>query len=267
MTDVLENAQLQEMYGEPELYIVTTGTEVSRYTSWREWVTSDGDAFEPISIKRTTIAYDANLGEVKTTVAVPVTKQFVTNAVNFPIRKTQIQIAKVTINEPNVRTYIFDGTVRGVTFDKGIAQAHCYGMDQLSTIGPKIIYQSGCNWQVFDTDCGLSQIPFKVNANIDSFNAEELTLHSTAFSAKAAGWFVQGKAYYMNDWRFITDHGSDYIRLHYRFSDALVVDTGIDVYPGCDGLPATCKTKFNNWNKFCGMPSIPSRNPVIWGFK
>jgi len=267
MTDVLENAQLQEMYGEPELYIVTTGTEVSRYTSWRELVTSGGDAFEPIPIKRTTIAYDARLGEVKTAVSVPVTKQFVTNAVNFPIRKTQIQIAKVTISEPNVRTYIFDGIVRGVTFDKGIAQVHCYGMDQLSTRGPKIIYQSGCNWQVFDGDCGLNQAPFKMNANIDSFNAEELTLYSTTFYWMPDGWFVQGKAYYKNDWRFITDNASNYIRLHYRFSDALVVNTGINVYPGCDGLPATCKTKFNNWNKFCGMPSIPSRNPVIWGFK
>jgi len=267
MTDVLENAQLQEMYGEPELYIVTTGTEINRYTSWRESITSNGDVFEPIPIKRGPIAYDARLGESKTTVNVPVTKEFVTNAVNFPIRKTQVQIAKVTINEPNERTYIFDGVIRGVTFDKGIAQAHCYGMDQLSTIGPKIIYQSGCNWQVFDTDCGLSQAPFKVNANIDSFNAAELTIYSTAFSAKAAGWFVQGKAYYMNDWRFITDHASNYIRLHYRFSDALVVSTGIDVYPGCDGITTTCISKFGNWNKFCAMPSIPSRNPVIWGFK
>ena len=140
MTDVLENAQLQEMYGEPELYIVTTGAEVNRYTSWKESVTSNGDVFEPIPIKRTTIAYDAKLGEVKTTVNVPVTKEFVANAVNFPIRKTQIQIIKVTISEPNERTYIFDGVIRQVSISKGIAQAHCYGMDQLSTKGPKIIY-------------------------------------------------------------------------------------------------------------------------------
>lgn len=266
MTDILENAQLVEMYGEPELYIVTTVADVYRYTSWRESITSGGEVFSPIPIKRTAIGYDARLGEVKTTVNVPVTKEFVANAVNYPIRKTQIQIIKVTTHELDERTYIFDGTVRNVTIDRGVAQAHCVGEDKLSSRGPKIIYQSNCNWQVFDGDCGLNQSTFKVNANMDSFDTPELTIHSTSFSDKAAGYFVQGKAYYKNDWRFITDHGSDYIRLHYRFSDDLVVDTGIDVYPGCIGTPAVCQSTFNNWVKFCGMPYIPSRNPVIWGF-
>jgi uncharacterized phage protein (TIGR02218 family) len=267
MTDVLENAQLQEMYGEPELYIVATEYETYRYTSWRENITSMSQTFEPIPVKRSPIGYDSKLGEVKVTVSVPVTKEFVQKAVLYPIRKTTVQIAKITVSEPNERTYIFDGIVRNVTIEKGVAQAQCTGMDKLSTRGPKVIYQSNCNWQVFDSNCGLSQTPFKVNANIDSFSPEELRIHSTSFSAKPAGYFAQGKVYYLNDWRFITDHAEDYIRLHYRFSDDLVVDAGVDVYPGCDGTVSTCQNTFNNYSKFCGMPYIPSSNPVIWGFK
>jgi uncharacterized phage protein (TIGR02218 family) len=266
MTDILENAQQVEMLGEPELYIVTTVADTYLYTSWRESVTSNGDVFIPIEIKRTTIGYDARLGEVKTTVNVPVTKEFVSKAVKYPLRKTRVQIIKVTVDEPDERGYIFDGSVKNVTINKGIAQAHCVGDDRLSSIGPNIVYQSNCNWQVFDSNCLKAQAPFKINANIDSFNEEELTIYSTSFSAKATNWFVQGKAYYKDDWRFITDHKSNYVRLHYRFSDDLVVGTGIDVYPGCDGLTTTCVSKFNNFSKFCGMPYIPSRNPVIWGF-
>lgn len=267
MTDVLENAQLVEMYGEPELYIVTTLSDTYKYTSWREEITSDGEVFEPIQIKRTAIGYDAKFSEVKTTVSVPVTKEFVANAVKYPIRPTTVQIIKVTLDEPNERTYIFYGTVRNLSFQNGIAQAHCIGEDKLSAKGPKIIYQSNCNWQVFDENCGKNKSLFKVNAAIDSFDTAELRINSSSFSAKSAGYFVQGKVFYKNDWRFITDHASNYIRLHYRFSDDLVVGVGVDVYPGCDGKPSTCKNTFDNWSKFCGMPFIPNRNPVIWGFK
>lgn len=267
MTDVIENAQLVEMYGEPELFIVTTDTDTYRFTSWREEVTSASQTYESIPIKRSPIAYDARLGEVKTTVNVPVTKDFVSNVVKYPIMRTRVQIAKITTDEPNEQTYIFDGIVKNVTIENGVASAHCEGMDKLSTRGPKIVFQSRCNWQVFDDDCGKNQAPFKVNANIDSFNTEELTIYSTKFDNKPNRYFTQGKAYYQGDWRFITDHRSNYIRIHYKFSSDLVVDTGIDVYPGCDGSPNTCKNTFNNWSKFCGMPYIPSRNPVIWGFK
>ena len=40
------------------------------------------------------------------------------------------------------------------------------------------------------------------------------------------------------------------------------VGQSIDFYPGCDGQPSTCNTKFSNLVNFGGHPFVPQQNPT-----
>lgn len=129
---------------------------------------------------------------------------------------------------------------------------------------PKYLYQSYCNWDVFDPDCGLAEFAWKVTTDI---TVVDDTLISSVFAGYAADYFTAGRVRYEGDERWILKHVTDTLTLQVPFSSAVETGTIVDVLPGCDGSPDTCKDTFSNYPNFFGFPYIPSNNPCLFGFK
>ena len=94
------------------------------------------------------------------------------------------------------------------------------------------------------------------------------SLAATIWTTKPDGWFNGGYVEIGGDKRLIIKHIGANLKIHAPFDNRATPGASADAYPGCDKNPATCKAKFSNFDAhFLGMPYIPTRNPVIQGFK
>lgn len=209
---------------------------------------------------------DQQLGSARVTVTVPFSdplQKFISVA---PLPSTQVTIYRAVGDSLTDYALLFDGKVQRVGMANKVVSAECSPSGKLSARLPHLVYQSYCNWTVFDCGCGLNAEDWAVP--IYSVTVTGASLVSASFAAYADGYFTQGRIYYDGDWRFVTSHTGNTITLQIPFSVDLITGADVIAYPGCDGAPATCRTKFDNFlDHHISMPYIPSSNPVIWGFK
>jgi uncharacterized phage protein (TIGR02218 family) len=120
---------------------------------------------------------------------------------------------------------------------------------------------------VYDSGCGLDDTVWRVAATITQVSGSMLV--ASAFGDYDNDYFKGGWITYGQDMRLVTSHtkSSASVTLQIPFDSRMYVGASVWTYPGCDGAPSTCKNKFNNILKFLGMPYIPSRNPILWGFR
>jgi uncharacterized phage protein (TIGR02218 family) len=135
------------------------------------------------------------------------------------------------------------------------------GSSVLTSRYPNLLFQSGCNHAVFDSGCGLLKDTWAVTGTVTAVAGGNV--FSSIFAGNV-GFFSLGILVSGDSASMITGHEAGYVSLHSPLA-GLSAGSSITVYPGCDGLPATCKNKFNNFNHFLGFTCIPSSNPVIWG--
>ena len=258
------NMKAIEQESIPELYRIKGGGYEWRYTSYKTDLTFLGDLYKAATIKRSPFTSTRQAGDSKLTITFPLSQPLLRYASAYPLPSTTVTIYRAVKADLSQYGLFFDGMVKRVTFNNKVISAECSVDDELSVSLPHIVYQSYCNWQVFDCFCGLSSSLYKVTAAVTISGS---SLISSAFSVYASGHFTQGWATYGGDTRFITNHVGGQIDLQLPFGSDLVDGSSVDFYPGCDGSPDTCRTKYNNFSRWLGMRKIPSHNPVVWGFK
>ena len=257
--------QLVEQVAIPELYDITAGGYVWRVTSYKTDLTFLTNLYKAGAIKRSSFSMDQQLGSARVTVSIPFTDPLKQYVGIVPLPSTNIKIYRAVQNSLADYAQLFDGTVQRVTMENKVISAECTPSGKLAVRLPHIVYQSYCNWTVFDCNCGLIAADWDVAVEVTIDGAN---LVSATFASFADGYFTQGRIYYDGDWRFVTSHVGNTVSLHVPFGSSLVNGATVTAYPGCDGAPATCRTKFNNFTtRHVSMPYIPSHNPVVWGFK
>jgi uncharacterized phage protein (TIGR02218 family) len=259
------NAAEVEQDAIPELYVITGGGYQWHYTSNETDLTFLGEIYKAASIKRSSFTGSSQPGESKVTLTFPVIDPIITYLSSYPMPSTAVQIYRATRSTLSNYVLLFDGKIKRVSAVGRVISADCFVDDELSAMLPNIVYQSYCNWALFDCGCGLSVSDYEVAAVV-TVGGSSLT--SPTFSTFAKDYFTQGRIRFGGDFRFITGHDGAQVDLQIPFGSELT--TGLTVYavPGCDGAPATCRTKFNNFDtRHVSMPYIPSHNPVVWGFK
>lgn len=256
------NMQSIEQSAIAELYNIYAANKVYRFTTYKTNLTFSGNLYRRATMKRTGFSVDRELGSSKVTVSALLWPPFRSIFAASPLPSTYVEIYRAVTEELTSYAKLFSGTVKRSSVKDKIISAECVQTTRLAAKLPKIVYQSNCNWQVFDCDCALSADDWDVGAVVTVSSA---SLISATFALFADGYFTQGRVYYNGDFRFITAHSGSTVTLQAPFSD-LVTGGSVVVYPGCDGLLTTCQTKFNNRARFCGMRLIPSHNPVVWGF-
>lgn len=139
---------------------------------------------------------------------------------------------------------------------------------------PKVMMQPRCNWWLFDPNCAVSRGTFQVNGTIVSLTNQVVRVNLTPLTTVDPDYFNRGE--------IATGDGTTH-EIRSILKGTLVsastwdlvlnlplvraaVSNSIKVWPGCDGLLATCHTKFSNKARFGGFPHIPTINPVIKPF-
>jgi uncharacterized phage protein (TIGR02218 family) len=253
----------------PELYEVRGNGYVWRYTSYKNDLSFQGKTYKASTIKRGAFNRTSSAGDSKVSISFPVAAPIKEHIASYPIQNVWVKIFQAI--DPAMTSYalLFEGKIKKVSLQGKIITAECGIDDDLSQMLPHIVYQSYCNWTVFDRNCGLEDNAWAVTAAITGQTDGGMYIVSPVFATYENGWFTQGRVVYDGDARFAIWHEGSTVCLQVPFTaGAGVVGNSVTAYPGCDGNPSTCKTKFNNFLlRHVSMPYIPCNNPVLWGFK
>lgn len=260
------NLTLKQMTAVPELYEFSYAGNYDRYTSFPEEITFLGFTWKRGTIKRTGFTVDTEFGKISMTIQAPILPTLQTYIGNYPVEVTSVTVYRALYSDLTDYRILFTGEVQNVSFKDNVAQAVCEMQShQLRQMIPNIVHQAYCNHQVFDDECELDWSSWRAAATISGITSDKYT--SPTFGLQSSGYYIGGQLIKDNDARYIIDHIGNDVWLHVPFDTRVSVGTTVWAIPGCDGAPATCQNKFNNWGNFLAMPYIPSSNPVLWGFK
>ena len=259
------NMQLVEQAAIPELYVFTAGGYVWRYTSYKTDLTFLANLHKVAAIKRSGFTVDRELGSARVSIGMFISDPLQKYISATPLPSTNVEIYRAVSSSLADYALLFEGAIQRISMANRVVTADCGQSGKLRARLPHIVYQSYCNWSLFECGCGLDAESWAVPASI---TVAASTLVSPTFASYADGWFTQGRVLYDGDYRWITNHVGNTISLQIPFGPGLATGLTVVAYPGCDGQPATCRTKFDNFTvRHISMPYIPSHNPVIWGFK
>jgi uncharacterized phage protein (TIGR02218 family) len=252
------------MKGLPELYDLEYAGEFDRVTSWPKEISFLGNTYTPAPIKRSAFNFDHEFSSVKTTINAPMMDAFIRYIANTPIEPTRVTIYRAVEDDLTQYRTLFTGFVMYMSVKDKIVSAHVEANSELlDTVIPRFMFQSWCNHEVFDGQCGISAINYAVSASVNAISGAVYTCPEAGYQTD--DYYTGGVAEAGTDMRMITDHTGSNLTLQVPFDTRVGVGDSITIYPGCDGSPDTCRDKFDNFPNFLGMPYIPSKNPVIWG--
>jgi len=266
MTDYSSNLAAVEQIPFIELYKFQRGFEYFRYTNHEADVVFQDESYISAAITRGEFNVDTNLSTVSTTVGAAIFDDFGVYIATQPSNRTRLSIRRAVSDDLTEFVVIFDGWVTGVQFNENNEAS--LSVEQKSNVLSKEVdmftHSCVCNHNIFYGGCSLDVIQYRlVTSNITVIGSD---IYSTEVDTYDDGYFTGGEVFVTDDSRMITNHVGNKLTLHVPFDSRVVTGSEITILPGCDRLITTCINKFDNLVDFLGMPLIPSKNPVIWGF-
>lgn len=248
-----------------ELYKIRVGDVFQYYTSYESDIVFGGVTYLARPMKRTGFSVEKTMKTVDVTISTPVVVAFGEYLSASPYSRTYIDITKVFVSSPDtLNKLIFSGMVFSVSVKKGVASVLCKSNNGLlSRKIPRVVYQTNCNWSLFSADCGVSKTNYEFAAAASLITANNITLPTLI--AMADKRFQGGTVVFGAEQRLITNHVGTVITVLVQFPNIIAGDQ-VKLYPGCNGSPAACAS-FGNAARFMGMPHIPTRNALLWGFR
>ncbi len=244
-----------------ELYKITYLTQAWYYTSADHSITYDGHVYLPAAIQRGDIVKESELNNVQLDITFPIADFARRYVVTSPVYSTLVTIY---LYQDNANVFMaYEGEITKISLSGGnTCSITLKEHTELDIKLPRILIQPACNHILFDSNCSLVKNTWKVPAVVDTIGDLEITC--AILASYADGYFTQGIAEFDGDLRFILGHWGGRITFYYPFIDLEVGDT-VNVFPGCDKSPSTCKNKFNNLAHYLGCPYVPRKNPVLFG--
>lgn len=274
-----------------ELYTFTfTSGAIQRYTSFeRDILPGDFDGvntYTHMPITRSEFEVDDALSSTRMKITAPAINLWA----NMGIQNGQIavKVLKVFLADKTSQT-VFSGLVLSITKMTGQGEAECASkMYYLEKELPRVFFQSSCNNTLFDSKCTMiaANYQYSLLATVSN-NGYTLTIDETAytnfvsdfvtkhgFTPPLAGtprkslWTL-GQCSYAGESRYITNHTSRILQLHYPFSDLTSGVVAVTLLPGCDKTGDYCLNVFGtqptpgNILNFTGMPYMPAADPTV----
>ncbi len=252
--------------GSPErLFLFRVGNQQWAYVNHAKPVVRGARTYTPEIITMSNITQ--NLGEAPPSIDIDlsssaaVVQQFVPYQPIFPM---QVTVFRRHRDDPSIE-YLVEmiAEVAACAFDEETDMCKLQCRMVSSNLDRKVpwqIYQSPCNHALYGAGCKVNREDFKTVAIISDIAENQLV--ATAFGTRPDGWFNAGfvKRESTGEIRFIVSHIGNQVTLQSPFVELNVGDEA-PAYAGCDRRFSTCKTKFNNGNRFLGFPWVPSKNP------
>ena len=239
-------------------------TLVTRYyTNGDVAVDFGGNTYNPISINRRTVSYNAELDvstlELTVSSINEATVEYI--ALN-PIDITWVEVSLLHRDQsPLEKSIIFLGQIKTVSFKGTDALVNCVGFEYaLKMPIPRFRYQLDCNYSIFDSDCQKLSGEYRLTTEV-LLDSTETVLLSSDFGLQSGEYYTGGHVVFSGENRSIVAHQGNTATIFYAFSQDISGEA-VDVYPGCNGRPETCRDKFNNINRYFGFPWIPTEDPT-----
>jgi uncharacterized phage protein (TIGR02218 family) len=262
--DVFNYLSAREQGPSFETYLFSSGGTDYRYTShYSAVIDGDGNTYSPIALQRSQHVKDSQLSDA--TIDISAAEADVQSWLNDALVNdlVTVEIRRWFTNDLTTSLLIFKGSITNIQAQSGILDmtATSFTNDLTKKI-PKVVYESACNNQLYDSVCTISKTSssFKKDTIVSLFGGNDIV--SSDFASKPDGFWTFGTCVFGSQIRLITAHIGNDITLSYPFF-GLANGSSITVHAGCDKSAATCAAKFSNFVNFVGMDYIPGTTPVI----
>lgn len=257
------NFDLIEITAFHELYKIQYNSEEWFYTSSESSITYAGNTYSPAYIKRGNLEKKSDLQRHEIEITFSPNTLFLRYIGNSPVNEAILTIYQFQ-DESNVIT-AFKGVLAKVTFGQDrLCIAKFDEITAIQTKLPRFLISPSCNHILFDAGCGINKETKKVSLTISGKDDENNIVESVGIGAYPADYFIQGVAEFEGELRTIWQQTGGSFVIHAPFSGLEIGDI-IYAYPGCNRSAQMCKNKFNNLEKFLGMPYVPRKNPIYYG--
>ena len=259
-----------------ELYTITIGATIYRYTSAEDDITEAADVYTAIPLQRGTVKGGGpDTRKESLTLTVPgdnaVAKLYVDSV---PGVAGQVVIER--IQRGDGASYeviqIFEGRIASVAFQRAGREAKIKIVPLVAATSkpvPNHTYQSLCNHVLYDDLCQVDDTSpsFRLStAAVTAVSGNTITV--TGADSNGDGYFTGGfvESAGAVDRRMILDQTGAVLTLHLPFT-ASPLGTNVTVFAGCDHAVSTCKSKFDNVINFGGFAWVPSKNVFETGIR
>lgn len=259
--------------GEPiELYRFIYQNQILRYTNAQATsVTVDLQTWEGVTIDHTDIEHTGEMAKNDITLTVlkdfPMAEAF---KIAPPSSQILLTIYQYHVGDPQDEfATIWSGRVLNCEWkDDGTAELGCENIyTSLRRPGLRRRYQRQCQHSLYNgtpgSGCAVNRELFKTTVVLT--DVQGTTLTGPAIGAQPADWFPGGYV----DFEFApgffhrrsirSQDGNNIVITHPI--DGLVAGMQVFAFAGCDHIPVTCRTKFDNLDNYGGFPNVPRTNP------
>lgn len=255
--------------GEPlELLMVSFLTTNYYFTTSESDHIHDGHTYLPMPFSHSRIAPAADVAKAQMTLRVPqdcpVGELF---RVQSPPGVVTMTLFAKHAGEADVKA-IWKGRIVNAQWEEPWLSLTCESVfSSLQRLGIRRKYATQCPHPLYSLGHGLCNVvrnDFKVDYVVTEISGNTVTCALAA--GQAINYFAGGYV----TWVHATSGYDEMRMVKSSLSGAfeltappagLVVGATISTYPGCDHLPTTCNSKFNNSLNYGGMPFLPTKNP------
>jgi len=248
--------------GQPiEVYTLTLGSTVYRWTGAEDTQSFGGNTFTPIEIYRSSIVQGQEDRDGTMELEVPSSNSFVQSYIDIPPSDpASVEIVKFHRGDASSSASIWKGKVQSVSFSEQNEKAKIICRPDLGTTSrpiPRLTFQVQCNHFLYDNQCQVAEGSFKHTDIVSAVSNSGKVLTVDNLSSNGSDWAIAGHVVFGSDKRLILNQSGNDITLNTPFRTSPNGAT-VDVQAGCDHTAATCKSKFSNLVNFGGFPFIPN---------
>lgn len=240
-----------------DLIKFTCGNTIWTYTSGPDELSVSPHIYEPIAIERGDI--DVSQGKGECTITMPLNKEPASMFALF----NPPGVLWVEITRYPAMHKLFIGKVAKAEMLASDGKISLQAVALQAVLAgdiPNETFATSCEYDVFDSKCGLSASAWVVLLTTGSYSfPSPLTLQAATLAGYANGYFNNGFVASGMESSFIVAHAGINVTLMYPLQ-TYAQQSYLAVYPGCDKKPGTCRNKFGNEVNFGGCPFIPAVN-------
>ncbi|CAM0070814.1 tail assembly protein [Vibrio phage K251 g3] len=228
------------------------------------WVhTATGDTYESLTITHSELTHTSEKNKSKVTFEIAYNDRFVSDLTDWTNDSVNmINVSQVHLSDAS-ETIVLMWSGR-LLERKRINLKYQLTAEPLTTTldrsGLRAKYTRVCRHTLYKEGCNVNRDTHKVDSVVKSVAVNILRVNgiSSRPSGYFTGGFIQIKGSKIG--RYIVAHAGDTLTVSSAFNDLSNGDL-VEIYPGCDHVRNTCKSKFNNILNYGGFPYIPPKNP------
>lgn len=271
------------------LITITTQGVTQRFNTSKkniDFPSSGGNTYSGGAIGLSNFSYSSDLTpDTLDVLLLNTNSQFSSYLLANKIGVTQVTILKVFNEDLSTGTsfQFFTGRVQNIATDSNSIALNCESyISLLRNNFLRVSTKTTCNHVLYSPACGLSEggsfngFNFSYSTTIASIDEDTNSLTLTSIDGGGGGgdydddYFTDGSIRLTKNGYTQRIHILDFtaststVLMMDNFVGAEVGDT-VTLVAGCDFVHTICSSRFDNLDRFLGMPLIPRRNPSVDG--